>query len=54
MPTLHCMIAAVGKGIDRVHGLSQKKAQVRLPLSWSLLSQGRQALVSMKDGRRVM
>ena len=50
----HCMIAAVGKGIDRAHGMPKKKAQVRLPLSWSLLSQGRQALVSMEDGGRVM
>ena len=54
LPTSHCMIVAVGKGIDRAHGMSKKKAQIRLPLSWSLLSQGRQALVSMEDGGRVM
>ena len=41
LPMSHCMIAAVGKGIDRAHGMSKKKAQVGLPLSWSLLSQGR-------------
>ena len=50
----HCMITAVGKGIDQAQGLSKKKAQVRLPLSWSLLSQGRRALVNMEDGGRVM
>ena len=54
LPMSHCMIAAVGKGIDQAHGMSKKKAQVRLPLSWSLLSQGRQAVASMEDGGRVM
>ena len=34
LPTSHCMIVAVGKGIDRAHGTSQKKPQVRLPLTW--------------------
>ena len=48
------MIAAVGEGINRAHGMSKNKAQVRLPLSWSLLSQGRQAFVSMEDGGHVM
>ena len=50
LPMSHCMIAAVGKGIDRAQGMSKNKAQVRLPLSWSLLSQGRQALVGTEDG----
>ena len=54
LPMSHCMIEAVGKGIDRAHGMPQKKAQVSLPLSWSLLSQGRQAVVSMEDGGRAM
>ena len=50
----HCMIAAVGKGIDPAHGMSKKKGRVKLPLPCSLLSHGRQALVSMEDGGRVM
>ena len=50
----HCMIAAVGKGIDRAHSMSKKRAEVRLPPSWSMLSQGRQALVCMEDGTLVM
>ena len=54
LPMSHCMIAGLGKGIDRAHGMSKKKAQIRLPLSWSLTSQGRQALVSMEDGGRAM
>ena len=50
LPTSHCMIVAVGKGIDRAHGMSQKKAQVRLPLTWPLLSHGRRVVVGMADG----
>ena len=43
-----------GKG-DRLGARHvKKKAQVRLPLSWSLPSQGRQAPISMEDGGRVM
>ena len=53
MPMSHRMISAVGKGIDRAYGMSKKEAQVGLPLLWSLLSQGRQAL-SMEEGGRVM
>ena len=54
LPMSHCMIVAVGKGIDRAHGMSQKKKQVRLPLTWAILAQGRQAVVSMEDGGYVM
>ena len=54
LPTSHGMIVAVGKGIDRAHGMSQKKAQVRLPLTWALLSQGKQVVASMVDGGHVM
>ena len=50
----HCIIAAVGKGINRAHGMSTKKGRVKLPLSWSMLSHGRQALASMEAGGRVM
>ena len=54
LPTSHGMTVAVGKGIDRAHGMSQKKAQVRLPLTWALLSQGKQVVASMVDGGHVM
>ena len=50
----HCMIVAVGKGIDRAHGMPQKKAQVRLPLTWALLSKEKQVVSSMVDGGHVM
>ena len=33
LPISHCMIAPVRKGIDRAHGMSKKKAEVRLPPS---------------------
>lgn len=32
LPTSHCMIVAVGKGIKRAHGTSQKKAQAAFDL----------------------
>ena len=54
LPTSHCMIVAAGKGIDRAHGLTQKKARVRLPATWALLAQGKQVVSSMVDGGKVM
>jgi len=54
LPLSHCMIVAVGKGIDRAHGMSKKKKQVRLPLTWAMLAEGRQTVVSMADGGYVM
>ena len=54
LPTSHCMILAVGKGIDRAHGMSNKKAQVGLPLTWSMHSQGRRVVASMVDGGYAM
>ena len=48
------MIVAVGKVIDRAHGSTQKKAQVRLALTWALLAQARQVVASMADGGKVM
>ena len=53
-PTSYCMILAVGRGIDQAHGMSNKKAQVRLPLTWAMLSQGRRVVASMVDGGDVM
>ena len=54
LPTSHSMTVAVGKGIDRAHGSTQKCAQVRLPLTWALLAQGRQVVTSMVKGGKVM
>ena len=53
LPTSHCMIVAVGRGIDRAH-VTAKKRQVRLPLTWSMLAQGRKVVASMADGGYVM
>ena len=54
LPTSHCMILVVEKGLDRVHGVLNKKARVRLPLTWAMLSQGRRVVESMVDGGYVM
>ena len=54
LPTSHCMIVAVGKGTDRAHGTAKKKKQVRLPLAWAMLAQGRKVVASMADGGYVM
>ena len=35
---------------DRAHGTAKKKKQVRLPLTWVLLAQGRQVIPSMEEG----
>lgn len=40
LPTSHCMIAAAGRGIDRIRGASKQRVQVRLPLTWSILASG--------------
>ena len=54
LPMSHSMIVAVGKGINRAHGTAKKKKQVRLPLTWALLAQGRQVVLSMEEGGYVM
>ena len=49
------MIVAVGKGIHRgARYVYQEKKQVRLTLTWAILTEGRQAVVSMEDGGYVM
>lgn len=53
-PTSHCMITAAGKGIDRIRGMTGKQAQVRLPLTWSMLSQGYHTVASAPDGGKVV
>ena len=54
LPTSHCMITAVGKGINIAHGMVPKKAHVRLPLAWSILPQGKRVANTMVDEGRVM
>ena len=54
LPTSHCMIVAVGKGIDRAHGMTEKRNPRRLPLTWAILSQGERVVTAMVDGGRVM
>ena len=41
MPTSHCMVTAVEKGIERAHGKPEVRPKVRKPLSWYLLTGGR-------------
>ena len=55
VPTSHCLIVAVGKGIVRIRGGVGKKAQVWLPLTWSILAQGyllHCLRVPRKEGKR--
>ena len=52
LTTSHCIIAAAGKEIDRFRGMSGKNAQVRLPLTWSILAHGYHTVTSFQEGRR--
>jgi hypothetical protein len=54
LTTSRCMIAAAGKGIDRFRGVSGKNAQVRLPLTWSILAHGYLTVTSSQEGGDVM
>ena len=47
LPTSHCMIVAVGKGIDRAHGKSGVCPKARKPLTWEMLIAGRGAVQQM-------
>ena len=48
------MIAAAGNGIERFRGMSGKNAQVRLPLTWSILAHGYLTVTSSQEGGDVM
>ena len=48
MPTSHCMVTAVGKGIDRADGKSEVRSKVSKPISWDLLTKRRK---SVAEGR---
>ena len=54
LTTSHCMTAAAGKGIGRFRGMSGKNAQVRLPLTWSILAHGYLTVTSSQEGGDVM
>ena len=54
LPTSRSMIVAGRKGIDRAHASTQKRAEVRLPLTWALLAQGRQEVTSMVEEGKVL
>ncbi|CAN0366452.1 unnamed protein product [Laminaria digitata] len=40
LPTLHCMVVAVGKGIGRAYAKSEVRLKVRKPLTWDPLTKG--------------
>ena len=48
------MITAAGKWIDRSRGMSEKNAQVRLPLTWSILVHESLTFTSSQEGGDVM
>ena len=48
MPTSHCMVTAVEKGIDGAHGKSEVRSKVRKPLSWDLLTKGRRCVAEVE------
>ena len=48
LPTSHCMVTTVRKGIVRAHGESEVRPQVRRPLSWDLLTEGRRSVAEVE------
>ena len=54
LPTTHCMVIAVGKGIDRVQGKGDVKPRVRKPLSWDMLWDGKNEVLTAEGGGPVM
>ena len=53
-PTSHCMVVAMGNGIHRGHGTAKKKKQLRLSLTWAMLSQRCKVVTSIEDGGYIM
>ena len=47
MPTSHCMVTAVGKGIDRAHGKSDVRPEVRKPPLGDLLTKKRKSVAEV-------
>ena len=54
LPTTHCMVLAVGKGIDRFQGKGDVKPRVRKPLSWDMLWDGKNEVLTAEGGGPVM
>ena len=54
LTTSHYIIAAAGKWIDRSRGMSGKNAQVRVPLTWSILAHEYLTATSSHEGGDVM
>ena len=50
----HCMVLAVGKGIDRAHGKSDVRPKVRMPLTWDMLAQGMESVTEVGTERSVI
>ena len=48
------MVLAVGKGIDRVQGKGDVKPRVRKPLSWDMLWDGKNEVLTVEGGGPVM
>ena len=48
LPTAHCMVVAVCKGIDRAHGWSDVKPRTRRPLTWNVLLSGKASVWGMR------
>lgn len=44
LPTCHCVVVAVGSGIDRAHGRLELRPRVRKPLTWAMLVEGKKDL----------
>ena len=53
LPTTHCMVVAVGKGIDRAHGKSDIKPRVRKPLTWGMIGAGRAVVEALGEEGKV-
>ena len=50
LPTTHCMVLAVGKGIYRVQSKDDVKPRVRNPLSWDKLWDGKNKVLTAEGG----
>ena len=50
LPTTHCMVLAVGKGIYRVQGKDDVKPRVKNQLSWDKLWDGKNEVLAAEGG----
>ena len=54
LPPSHCMVLAVGKGIDRAHGNSDVRPRFRMPLMWSMLIEAMDRVIEVGSEGSVM